>query len=60
MSNITCFGEASGEVRSRHCNLRLGYRCEVMPLLPNKVKANCQMGSVDVDVEMSRRKAALE
>ena len=36
-----------------------GYRCEVMPLLPNKVKANCQMGSVDVDVEMSRRKAAL-
>ena len=37
----------------------LGYRCEVMPLLPSKVKANCQMGSVDVDVEMSRRKAAL-
>ena len=56
MSNITCFGEASGEVRSRHCNLRLGYWREVMPLLSSTVETNCQMGSVDVDVEMSRRK----
>ena len=61
MSNITCFGEASGEVQSRHGNGEStgGYRCEVMPIVIEFGELNGNSGSVDADVEVFRREAAL-
>ena len=61
MSSITCFGEASGEVQSRHWNGEStgGYWWEVMPIVIEFGELDGDSGSVDADVEVFRRDAAL-
>ena len=61
MSNTTCFGEASGEVQSRHWNGEStgGYWWKVMPIMVEFGELNGDSGSVDADVEVFRREAAL-
>ena len=61
MSSITCFGEASGEVQSRHWNGEStgGYWWKVMPTMVEFGGLDGDSGSVDVDVEVFRMEAAL-
>ena len=61
MSSITCFGEASGEVQSRHWNGEStgGYWWKVMPIMVEFGELNGNSGRVDADVEVFCRAAAL-
>ena len=61
MRNLTCFEEASGEVQSRHWNGEStgGYWWKVMPIMIEFGELDGDNGSVDADVEVFRRDAAL-